>query len=81
MKKPGKLSKTPRRTAKPRSKGGKAAAGRANGRDIDFAMEAAMQRGVRKALRIHKALGNPIAVWENGKVVWIPPEKIVVEDD
>lgn len=50
-------------------------------REIDFAVERAMQRAVRKALLVHKKLGNPIAAWENGKVVWIPPEKIEVEDD
>ncbi len=37
-----------------------------------------MRRAVRDALRVHKALGNPIAVWRDGKVVWIPPEKIPV---
>jgi len=48
--------------------------------DMD-ALDAAVKRAVRQALRIHKKLGNPIAVWEDGKVVWIPPEKIEVEDD
>ena len=78
MKKPGKPSKLPKRSAESRAE---PRPGQLDERDIPKAMEAAMQRGVRKALRIHKALGNPIAVWENGKVVWIPPEKIEVEDD
>lgn len=24
----------------------------------------------------HKALGFPMAVWRDGKVVWIPPEEL-----
>jgi hypothetical protein len=50
-------------------------------REIAFAMERAMQRAVRKALLVHKKLGNPVATWKDGKVVWIPPEEIEVEDD
>ena len=33
------------------------------------------------ALRLHKRMGKPIAVWEDGKVVWIPPEEIEVDLD
>ena len=43
------------------------------------AITAAMQEGVRKALLLHKKLGYPIATWQDGKVVWIPPEEIPVE--
>jgi hypothetical protein len=45
------------------------------------ALDAAVQRAVRKALLVHKKLGNPVAAWKDGKVVWIPPEEIEVEDD
>ena len=38
-----------------------------------------LQQAVREALLVHKKLGYPIATWEGGKVVWIPPERIVVE--
>ena len=31
---------------------------------------------MQKAISRHKKLGNPIAVWEDSKVVWIPPEEI-----
>lgn len=34
---------------------------------------------VREALLQHKRAGNPIAVWEDGRVVWILAEEIVVE--
>jgi hypothetical protein len=33
------------------------------------------------ALREHKKVSNPIAVGQHGKVVWIPPEQIPVEDE
>lgn len=48
-----------------------------HGKDI----ERVLQRAVHDALRMHKRLGNPIAIWEDGKVVIIPPEKIVVPPD
>jgi hypothetical protein len=36
----------------------------------------AMRTAVREAILQHKRAGNPIAVWRDGKVVWIPPRKI-----
>jgi len=48
----------------------------ADGREID----AALAKAVREAILQHKRAGNPIAVWENGRVVWIPPEEIVVDE-
>lgn len=38
-------------------------------------------KAVRQALLQHKEAGNPIAVWEDGKVVWIPAEEIEVEEE
>lgn len=43
--------------------------------DIDRMLRA-MQRAVREALQDHKRAGNPVAVWHEGRVVWIPPEDI-----
>jgi len=43
-----------------------------DGKEIDAALKAA----VREAKLQHKRAGNPIAVWRDGKVVWIPPEEI-----
>jgi hypothetical protein len=43
-------------------------------------MNDAMARAVRRALLRHKQAGNPIAAWRHGKVVWIPPEKILAEE-
>lgn len=47
----------------------------------DALIDAAIERGVRDALREHTLFGNPIAVWEYGKVVWIPPEDIPVDTE
>ncbi len=44
------------------------------------ALELSMHRAVQEALREHKAFGNPIAIWRDGKVVIIPPEEIPVDD-
>jgi hypothetical protein len=37
---------------------------------------AAAQQAVRAALREHKLAGTPIAIWRDGKVVLVPPDKI-----
>lgn len=49
---------------------------------IDHAedIEVVLRRAVKHALIRHKRLGNPIAVWKDGKVVIIPPEEIPVDD-
>ncbi len=39
-------------------------------------IEAALRSAVRGALRDHKRAGNPIAVWRDGRVVWLAPEEI-----
>jgi hypothetical protein len=42
--------------------------------------EMALKEAVAEALAEHKRRGNTIAVWRNGKAVWIPPEEIVVTE-
>jgi len=44
-------------------------------------IEGILRRAVRHALMSHKAAGNTIAVWEDGRIVLIPAEEIQVEDD
>jgi hypothetical protein len=44
------------------------------------AVDAAVQRAVRHALLMHKRAGNPVASWEDGRVVIIPAEEIEVEE-
>ena len=39
----------------------------------------AMRQGVRRALARHRQNGNPVAVWRDGRVVWIPADEIPVE--
>jgi hypothetical protein len=46
----------------------------------DRVITAALRKGVREALRKHKRAGNPICEWRDGKIVWIPPEKIPVDE-
>lgn len=43
--------------------------------------ERAVQRAVRAALLQHKRAGNPIAIWRDEQVVWIPAEEIDVDEE
>ena len=38
----------------------------------------ALRQAVQDALRRHKLDGDPVAVWRDGRVVWIQPEDIPV---
>lgn len=40
----------------------------------------ALSMAVKEALLQHKRAGNPVASWKDGKIVWIQPEDIPVED-
>jgi hypothetical protein len=42
-------------------------------------IDAALREAVRHAVLRHKRMGNPIAVWRDSHVVWIPPEEIAVD--
>jgi hypothetical protein len=55
-------------------------------RAADFGrIERALRAAVRDALQRHKRDGDPVAVWREGRVVWVQPEEIPVpateEDD
>ena len=39
-----------------------------------------IQSGIRDALLKHKQAGNQICVWRDNKVVWIPPENIMINE-
>jgi hypothetical protein len=41
---------------------------------------AALEKGAAKSLRIAQAQRNPVPTMVDGKVVWIPPEEIVVDE-
>ncbi len=45
--------------------------------DVDLAVREA----VIEALRDHKRAGNPVAIWEDGKVRIVPPEEIVLPEE
>ncbi len=45
------------------------------------AIDEALKEAARDARRLHKALGNPMATWADGRVVWVQPEDIQIEDD
>ena len=36
----------------------------------------ALERGAREAVLGHARAGRPVATWENGEVVWLPPDEI-----
>ena len=45
------------------------------------AIDEALREAARDARRLHKALGNPMATWQDGRVVWVQPEDICVDDE
>jgi hypothetical protein len=42
-------------------------------------IESAFQRAARAALLRHKALGESIVIWRDGRVVEVPPDQIDAE--
>lgn len=40
-----------------------------------------IQKGINDALLKHKQAGNPICEWRDNKVVWIPADKIVINNE
>lgn len=49
-------------------------------KDLFARIDLGIRRGVAQALAEHKQSGQSISVWENGRVVEIPPEKIQVPE-
>ena len=47
--------------------------------DDGSAIDEALREAARDARRLHKALGNPMATWQDGQGVWVQPEDIVVD--
>jgi hypothetical protein len=41
------------------------------------AIAAAIQSAIQQAIIAHAKAGNPVATWEDGKVVWLQPEEIL----
>ncbi|MBF0368531.1 MAG: hypothetical protein HQL52_03645 [Magnetococcales bacterium] len=40
----------------------------------------AIKRGVRNAMIYHKNMGLPVVGTENGQIVWVPAEEIVIPE-
>ena len=38
----------------------------------------ALRQAVQEALLSHKQAGNPVAIWQDQRVVWVPAEEIPV---
>lgn len=45
-----------------------------------FLIDLALKQAVQEALLRHKQAGNPVVVWRDNKIVWIPPEEISVPE-
>lgn len=43
-------------------------------------IEHAMKLAGDEALRLHQRFGQPLVVWQDGKVVLIPPEEIMLDE-
>ncbi len=58
-----------------------------NDKDIDQILEdddrieAALRQAVREALLRHKQAGNPVVECDNGKIVILPAEDIVIPEE
>jgi hypothetical protein len=48
--------------------------------DDDDQVDEAVRIAVQDALREHKRRGESVVVWQDGKVVCLPPEQILVDD-
>ena len=44
-------------------------------------LEKALAEAATRALRQHKQAGNPVVVWQDGKMVTLAPEDIVLPED
>jgi hypothetical protein len=47
----------------------------------NLAIEHAMHEAVNEAILAHKRLGLPMVEWQNGQIVWVPADKLDLDDD
>jgi len=47
---------------------------------LAYRAEKALKKAVAKAIAEHRRNGIPIAIYRDGKVVLVPPDKIMVRD-
>jgi hypothetical protein len=46
--------------------------------DLSQKIEAALQLAVADAIEEHRRSGHPLAIWQDGRVVMLPPDQAVV---
>ena len=44
---------------------------------VSVKAEKAMKAAVAKTIRDHARTGDPVAIWRNGKVVWVPAGQLL----
>ena len=44
---------------------------------INVKAEKALKKAVAKTIRDHARTGDPVAIWRNGKVVWVPAGQLL----
>ncbi|GAB4289202.1 MAG: hypothetical protein Fur0025_23610 [Oscillatoriaceae cyanobacterium] len=44
-------------------------------------IDQAIKQAIDKAVWEHQQVGNPVAAWRDGKVVWIPPEELKIKPE
>ena len=49
--------------------------------DLNKKIDLGVRRGAAKAQSEHKKAGRPIYIWEDGKVVKVPPDKIAIPEE
>jgi hypothetical protein len=45
-----------------------------------LAIERAMREAVDEAILAHKRLGLPMVEWHDGQIVWVPADKLDLDD-
>ena len=45
------------------------------------AIDEALDTAVREALRLHRRAGNPVVIYRDGRIVWVPVEEIKMDDE
>jgi hypothetical protein len=45
------------------------------------AVHEALREARREAMRLHRMMNLPMAVWRNGEVVWLEPDQFPTDED
>ena len=44
---------------------------------VSVKAEQALKKAVAKTIRDHARTGDPVVIWRNGKVVWVPAKQLL----